>query len=412
MRSVTQGHIKGAISSIRNNKLRSMLTMLGIIVGVVSVVSIVSIGEGVKHQISAQIDHMGKDLITVRPGTPRANSGDSINNIGSLAPVSTVGTLSDGDIQTVAQANGVAKSAPLAIVGGQITGADHRAGNATIIATTDALPAALKAKIAFGANFDSTQNQAATAILGASVAARLFDDTVPLGRSFTIRGQEFNVAGIYDDFSTSAFSSDIDFNNAIFIPYDTAQRITDNSAKPYEILVRPKDIQQTDSVIRNVTHNLAATHGGQHDFSVLTHAQSAAASSGILNLLTALIGGVAAISLLVGGIGIMNIMLVSVTERMREIGIRKAVGATDRQILIQFVTEAAALSLAGGVLGIVVSFILDIMLRLATSLQPIISWQVVAAALFVSLVVGVVFGSMPALKAARKDPIDALRKDW
>jgi ABC-type antimicrobial peptide transport system permease subunit len=411
MKSVTQGHIKAATTSIRTNKMRSMLTMLGIIVGVVSVVSIVSIGEGVKHQIRSQIDHMGKDLITVRPGAVSKNNG-SIEGLGSLSTVSNVGTLSDRDIQTVARTPQVAHSAPLAIVGGQITGADHSAGNATIIATNDSLPAALKAKIAFGANLDSSVKQATTALLGARVAERMFDDGVPLGRSFTIRGEEFNVAGIYDDFETSAFSSDVDFNNAIFIPYDTAQRITDSSAKPYEILVRPSDPKNTDAVIRNLDHELATTRGGQHDFSVLTHAQSAAATSGILNLMTALIGGVAAISLLVGGIGIMNIMLVSVTERMHEIGIRKAVGATDRQILTQFMLEAATLSLSGGILGIIASFLLDIMLRLTTSLQPIITWQIVVMALLVSLVVGVIFGSMPALKAARKDPIEALRKEW
>ncbi|MEO6513643.1 MAG: ABC transporter permease [Candidatus Saccharimonadales bacterium] len=411
MKSVTQGHIKSAVRSIRTNKMRSMLTMLGIIVGVVSVVSIVSIGEGVKHQIRSQIDHMGKDLITVRPGAPSKNNG-SIAGVGSLSTITNVGTLSDRDVQTVARTTHVAQSAPLAVVGGQITGADHDAGGATIIATNDSLPAALRAKIAFGANLDSSVKQATTAILGARAAERMFDDGVPLGRSFTIRGEEFNVAGIYDDFETSAFSSDIDFNNAIFIPYDTAQRITDNSAKPYEILVRPAEHTNTDAVIRSLDHNLAATRGGQHDFSVLTHAQSAAATNGILNLMTALIGGVAAISLLVGGIGIMNIMLVSVTERMHEIGIRKAVGATDRQILTQFMLEAAVLSLSGGILGVIISFLLDIMLRLGTTLQPIITWQVVVMALLVSLLVGIIFGSMPALKAARKDPIEALRKEW
>jgi putative ABC transport system permease protein len=406
MKSVTQGHIKTATTSIRTNKMRSMLTMLGIIVGVVSVVSIVSIGEGVKHQIRSQIDHMGKDLITVRPGTSATSS------IGTLSSIPTVGTLSDRDIQTVSKTKNVAKSAPLAIVGGQITGADHAAGSATIIATNDSLPEALRAKIAFGANLDSSEKQATTAILGVRAAERMFDDGVPLGRSFMIRGEEFNVAGIYDDFTTSAFSSDIDFNNAVYIPYDTAQRITDGSAKPYEILVRPTDAGKTDEVIRSLNRNLATTRGGQRDFSVLTHAQSAETTSGILNLMTTLIGGVAAISLLVGGIGIMNIMLVSVAERMHEIGIRKAVGATDRQILMQFVTEAAVLSLAGGIIGVMVSFLLDVMLRLATDLQPVISWQVVVVALFVSLVVGVLFGSMPALKAARKDPIEALRKEW
>jgi putative ABC transport system permease protein len=410
MKTLIYGHVKTAINSVRNNKSRSMLTMLGVIVGVVSVVSIVSIGEGVKHQIRTQINHSGKDLIVVRPGAPIAGN-NALANANSLINANVAGSLNDQDLSAIQRTRDVLFDAPLSVVSGRVSGGDHNPGTIVVVGTTDKFAKALRQKITYGANFDPLNKQAPTALLGVRVADRMFDDPVPLGRSFYVRGQQFYVAGIFDTFESMPFSSDIDFNNAIYIPYDTAQQITNNSAPTYEILVQPTSADKIDGVIGDLKRTISATRGGQQDFSVLSRAESAAVSSGILNLLTALIGGVAAISLLVGGIGIMNIMLVSVTERMQEIGIRKAVGATNRQILVQFVTEAAVLSLVGGIIGVIVSFLIDIILRLTTTLQPIITWQVVLVALFVSLLVGVVFGSAPAMKAARKDPINALRND-
>lgn len=411
MKTLAYGHIKAAVRSVRSNKSRSILTMLGVVVGVVSVVSIVSIGEGVKHQIRLQINHYGRDLITVRPGAPSGNG--ALDSISSLVNVHQTGSLTSSDLQAASKTKGVEFTAPVAVVGGAVGGGDQPAGSVTVIGTTNRFADALHQKIAFGANFDPNNKQAPTAILGSRVAERMFDDPVPLGRSFTIRGQEFNVAGIFDDFATAPFSADVNFNNAIFIPLDTAQSITSSSAPIYEILVQPiaSHGQPDDHLVKTLQRNIAAERGGQTDFTVLTHAESASVTNNILNLLTALIGGVAAVSLLVGGVGIMNIMLVSVTERMHEIGIRKAVGATNRQILMQFVTEAAVLSLSGGIIGILLAYGIDMILRITTNLQPIISWQVVAVALLVSLLVGAIFGSAPALKAARKDPINALRNE-
>ena len=409
MKTLAYGHIKTAIGSVRANKSRSFLTMLGIVVGVVSVVSIISIGEGVKSQIRSQINHYGRDLITVRPGAETAHG--TFTDIKSLVNINHAGSLTSRDLLAVEHTQGVAYSVPLAIVGGSVNGGDHSPGSITVIGTTNRFASALNQKISFGANFDPANNAAPTAILGSRVAERMFDDPVPLGRSFTIRGEQFYVAGIFDDFATAPFSADVDFNNAVFIPYDTAQSISDNGASMYEILVEPRTSNHDDEMVNALTRNIAKARGGQHDFTVLTHAESASVTNDILSLLTALIGGVAAVSLLVGGIGIMNIMLVSVTERMHEIGIRKAVGATNRQILMQFVTEAAVLSLAGGILGIILAIIIDVILRLSTDLQPVTSWQIVLLALFVSMLVGVLFGSAPALKAARKDPINALRNE-
>jgi putative ABC transport system permease protein len=190
-----------------------------------------------------------------------------------------------------------------------------------------------------------------------------------------------------------------------------AERLSRGSAPTYAILVRANSSPQTAEVANSIRRNLGNTHGGQENFAVLTGNQDLTTSQAVLDLMTRLIGGIAAISLLVGGIGIMNVMLVSVTERMHEIGIRKAVGATNRQILSQFMIESGLLSLTGGVIGILLAFLIDLWLRLFTNFKPDISWQLVLLASGVSLLVGIIFGTVPALKAARKDPIQALRSE-
>jgi ABC-type antimicrobial peptide transport system permease subunit len=202
-----------------------------------------------------------------------------------------------------------------------------------------------------------------------------------------------------------------DFNDTIFIPYSTVKTLTQDNAQLYQILAKPERPDQLDSTVLSINDSLKAEHKGQQQFTVLRQDQSLAVTNTILDLLTKLIAGIAAVSLLVGGIGIMNVMLVSVAERMHEIGIRKALGASNRQIALQFMSEAIVLSMAGALIGILLSLAINFTLRMTTSLTPILTWQVVAGAALVSLAVGIIFGTAPAVKAARKDPIDALRNE-
>jgi putative ABC transport system permease protein len=246
-------------------------------------------------------------------------------------------------------------------------------------------------------------------VLGQNVANELFPGISPLGHSITFHGQSFVIVGVLNQFDIAPLSIDADFNNVIFIPYSTAQQIDPAGASLYEILVKPTNSSSTNRVESKIQNNLLAAHHGEQNFSVFTQTDELAAANHILNLMTDLIGAIAAISLLVGGIGIMNVMLVAVTERTQEIGIRKALGATNRQIVNQFLTEAVVISTYGGILGIIVSLLINLGLRIVTNLQPALSWQVILIATAVSVIVGIVFGIMPAVKAARKDPIDALR---
>lgn len=413
MKSMTRGNVKTAIKSLRANRMRTFLTMLGVIVGVVSVVSVVSIGEGVKQQISHQIDTVGKDLIIVRPGDVGSKNDAGTASISKLfGGLSVNGSLNAKDVAIIQKDTHVHAAVPLSVVGGSVTGTDSSAKGVTVLGAGPKLPEVLHANIAYGTYFANGEADVdSMAVLGTTAAAHMFDENVPLGRGLTIRGQNFITTGIFDALPSAPLESDVDFNNVVFISFATAQQLTHNNSPIYEILVRPKSPHDTSATIQSIDKALLAAHGGQRDFSVQTQQENLQSTSSVLNLLTALIGGVAAISLIVGGIGIMNIMLVSVTERMHEIGIRKAVGATNRQILQQFILESTLLSLAGGIVGIVICLLLELVLRLTTSLQPVVTWQISILALLVSVLVGAVFGSAPALKAARKDPIAALRNE-
>lgn len=408
-----RGNLKMAIVSLRAARMRNFLTMLGIIIGIVSVVTVVGIGAGVKSQVAKQINHFGKDLITVRPGHVAShNAASAIENTDLLFGLNSISGLTEKDLSTVKKSSHVTLAAPLGVVPGAVSvDGGPQQQNSLVLATNADLPGALNQAVLYGSFFGADSEQDNVAIIGRSAAQRLFQESVPLGRQFTFRGQSFIVRGIFADFDATPLSPTADFNNAIFIPYHTADRITGNSTQMYTILAKPDASKNATPAIAAVDRNLEKDHGGQHDFTVLNAQQNVATSTNVLNLLTSLITVVAFISLLVGGVGIMNIMLVSVTERMHEIGVRKAIGATNRQILSQFILEATVLSVAGGGIGMLMSLLVDLLLHAYTSLKPVISWEAMVVATLISVIIGVIFGAAPAIKAARKDPIEALRHE-
>jgi putative ABC transport system permease protein len=405
------GQIRSGAEAVKHNKLRSFWTMLGIVIGVTSVISIVAIGEGVKQQIGGQIHSLGSNLITIKTAEIHLGSGNGASYTSQLSGFSVSGSLTPKDIKTVSEVNGVSSSSPLTLVSGSVKGDGGVYGPGFVLGSSPDLPSLLNQSLAFGAFFSSDETNTNVAVLGQSAANGMFNENVPLGRTFTFHGQDFVVVGIFNQFTTDPFSQQADMNNAIFIPNGIAENISDNTAPTYEILAKANSPKLTKLTASNIQAALSSSHGGYNGFSVATGNQNFSSNNSILDLLTKLTAGVAAISLLVAGIGIMNVMLVSVSERVREIGIRKAVGATNKQILSQFMIEAGMLSFVGGVLGIGLAYLIDISIRTATDLQPVITWQIVVIAAGVSLLVGVVFGSIPAWQASRKDPIDALRAE-
>ncbi len=400
-----------ALAAIGAARWRSFLTMLGVIIGVTSVVTIVSLGEGVKHQLTGQIKHAGADLITIRGGrlATRDSSGKiaKVNLLDLFAGVN----LSDADYQTVQKIPDLSVVAPFAAVPGVPKSSDGQRGSgASIVATNNQGAQALNQNVIYGAFFEERDNDSPVAVIGKRVAEDLFKENVPIGKSFELRGQKLTVRGIFQEFEASPLTPGVDYNNAIFIPYTYAKQLAGGSLQPYQILVRPAKGQSVAQTADKLTSALTAAHGGQTDFTVLQAQDNIELAGSALNLLTSLVSAIAGISLFVGGIGIMNIMLVAVSERTHEIGIRKSVGATNQQILNQFLIEAVVLSGTGGILGVLASLLVNYLLRIFTPLQPVITLPIMGVAVLVALAVGVFFGITPALKAARKDPIEALRR--
>jgi putative ABC transport system permease protein len=412
MKSLTQGHLKAGINSVRNAKMRSFWTMLGVIIGVASVITVVSIGEGVKQQISGQIHHFGGNVITVRPAQLQTSSDSGSTGLNFLSGLNITAPLTAKDVAAVKHAKGVSASAPLTIATGSVQGENGAYKDGFVIGTSADLPSLLNQSLSYGSFLEDNQDEGLhVAILGQHAVDKMFNTDVPLGHSFTFHGERFILKGIFNQFPTTPLSQQADFNNAIFIPNDVAESLNNNTAPTYAILARAANDSQVTKVSSSVKQALSKSRGSTSSFAVLTGDQNLETSDSVLNLLTRLIAGIAAISLLVGGVGIMNVMLVSVAERMHEIGIRKALGATNRQILSQFVVESSVLTLTGGIIGIILALLTDVALRVFTNLKPAMSWQIVVIATAVSLLVGIIFGTVPAIKAARKDPIDALRSE-
>ncbi|MBC7581708.1 ABC transporter permease [Aeromicrobium sp.] len=405
MRLPLRDNLANARKMVRAHRTRSYMTMLGIVIGISSVVTVASIGEGIKQQVTGQINRSGDTLITIRPGADQKVRG----NLRSLIVPQATGSLSDADVTTVKKTVSVTQSAPLALVTGTLK-ADH--GNYTagsVVGAGNDLPKLVNQSIAYGSFFDEEDAEQDVVVLGAHASEALFDSQVPLGHTLMFRGKEFMVKGIFNEFPVVPLASDISYNDAVFIPYSTARQLTNNSAQPYELLAKTNSTKNVATTVNTLNKSLLKNHDGTQDFSVLRASDNLAATSSVLDLLTKLTIIAAGISLLVGGIGIMNITLVSVTERMREIGIRKAVGATNRQILNEFIAESVVLTLSGAFIGVFISLAINLVLRILTDLAPVVQWQVLLAATIVSMLIGIIFGSVPALKAARKDPIAALR---
>lgn len=408
---MAQGNYKQAIRTLRKAKWRSLLTMFGVIVGVVSVITTVSLGEGVKQQVLGQITKLGSDLITVRPGTivERDKSGTIIDVDIPASYGFGSGSLSESDLDVVSKLPHVKTVSPISYMNTSVQNNGTVYKDGLVLGTAPTIPELLGQKVEFGAYFSEGEQNRQVAVIGKRVAEQVFKENVPIGLTLSIRGQDFIVRGVFEEFEGSALGTGIDLNKSVFIPYPATKALAKGSPQIVQILMRPDKPENLSGLITDVNLALRRAHDGENDITVLKQDENLAVTNSLLNLLTTLVATIAGISLVVGGIGIMNIMLVSVSERTREIGIRKAVGATNRQIRSQFLVEASILSFVGGLVGVILSFLVNFLLRVGTNLKPVITWEVVVIAVGVSACVGIVFGLAPAMKAARKDPIEALR---
>lgn len=397
-----------AFAAIRATRFRSFLTMLGSILGVSSVIVVVGLGQGLRSQVSSQIGKLGSTLVIVQPGKKAHTTGFGIDSLqGMQAGIG--GVLTEQDLTSISKTAGVQTVAPVATMSGAPTADEHSFGAATVVGSNEHLPDILHQKVAYGTFFTKDDQDKNYAIIGPGAAAGIFGESVPIGKPFQIRGTEFIVQGVFEQMPVTPLAPSINFNNAVVIPYGKAKDISGGSLQINQVLITTTAAKNTPIVSNNISRLLTKNHGGQEDFTVLNQEEAVNISDGVFSQLTTFTTGVAAIALFVGSIGIMNIMFASVSERTREIGIRKAIGATNRQIVSQFVVEATTLSVLGGIIGIVLALAVIGLIRAASSLQPIISLPIIGISFGISLGAGLLAGILPAVKAARKDPIESLR---
>ena len=399
-----------ALRSLSANKMRSGLTMLGIIIGVMAVVAMLSIGQGAQAAITNQIDSIGTNLLFIRPGATQQGGVRSAE--GSAA------TLTQEDAQALTNVSNVVAVAPEVDSFGQVAYLGNNA-NARVIGVTPDYQNALNANVADGDFVSSSNVTANSAVvdLGAQVAQTLFNGAEPVGQMIRINNQLFRVIGVMQaKGGTGANNTD----NQIYVPITTAMSRLSRGGQfrgsntVSVINVKITDPSAQNQVVQDIGQILDQRHHvTQDDFTIQSQQDILNAANQVTGVLTIFLGGIAAISLIVGGIGIMNIMLVSVTERTREIGIRKAIGARKRDILAQFLTEATFLSLSGGLIGIafgalIARLISGVQLGSSTLTTVVAPSSVILAVVF-SAGVGLFFGSYPANRAASLHPIDALR---
>ncbi len=388
--------------SLMEHRLRSLLTVLGVVVGVASVLLLISIVQGVKAEVTQQIEQFGASLLFVVPG--RINAAQPFN------PMSILGlsTITTADVQAVQRVPGVRRAVPIMFIAGGARHGDRWAATAIVLATESAWQEIRRTPLAEGRFFTADEETERMCVLAHGVKQELFGNSPAVGKTVVVNRVPFRVLGVLARDDTSSIFGSAGWDTLIFLPLKSAHRAM-RSDQIHRIVVQATPGVEPESLIEGVKRAMRESHLGNEDFTVLTQKDLLKLIYTVLSLLQIALTGISSISLIVGGVGIMNIMLVSVTERTREIGIRKVAGARRRDIFWQFLVEAVILSLSGGVLGIIVATVAVEVFRRTSVLKPEITLGAVALAFGVSVMVGVIFGVAPAIRAARKEPAEALR---
>ena len=393
-----------ALRSIRRNLMRSFLTILGIVIGVSAVITMVTLGNGATVSIQNQISGLGTNLLQVRPGQRMGPGG----GVGGAA-------FKDTDADAIAQQiGGILAVAPESRASATVV-AGGRNWSTSIIGSTNAWLQTGNWTLRIGREFtdDELRAGAAVCVIGETVRRELYGTRDAVGEQLRVKAFSCEVVGVLASKGQGAFGNDQD--DTVLVPLRTLQRRVTGNTRVNTLLVSMKDGSEPERVKASLTQLLRElrklSDTDEDNFNVLDTKQLGEALSGTTKVMTTLLGAVAAVSLLVGGIGIMNIMLVSVTERTREIGLRLAIGALEREVLLQFLIEAVVLAALGGLIGIVLATAASLGLSVLMGVPYLFNPGVNLLSFVFSAGIGVVFGYFPARRAARMDPIDALRHE-
>jgi len=405
MRRMLLDHIENAYRNVRTNRGRSLLTTAGIAIGVASVTCILALSDGVSSMINNQVGSLDGHLMVIRPGLQNNDPNAYVNPVAQQS--FSTSSLTEADVAAVAKLPGVEASVPLMTLTGTLTSAHKTVKNYPALATTPDFIKTADVAIRTG-EFIGDVTSTTTAVIGTQLAIDLFNTDRPIGEQFTMRGVTFTVIGVIARADDPINFNNIDINSAVIFSIERGKLFHESRAQIQQIDVLTTT--DADDLSEKVHATLLSTHAGEEDFSVLTGDEINRPANQLYIAIIQVMAAIAAISLVVGGIGIMNIMLVGVAEQTREIGIRKAVGASNGSIVLQFLIESLMVSLFGGALGYLLGYVLAFVISTFLYFLPVFTWQTAAAALGMSVVVGVLFGLYPALKAARKDTIESLRQ--
>lgn len=399
-------HLRLACTSIKENRTRSFLTCLGIAIGIASIILILSLTGSISNLIANEVSDIGSDLIVVRPSTTKDSVTTVIEELTSTNSFQK-SNLALSDVPSIEKINQVTAVAPIAVAHSTITNEENTIASATILGTTPSFIAIEPLTLRYG-TFLNDKNKDNSVVIGHMLSLLLFNTSSPVGRTIKFHDKTFMVVGVLEEITETINFDNVDFNNALIMDAGILESLI-GSLQVQQINVRVASTDSLEEVSSNISSALTAAKLGDTNFTVAYGSEITHPASALLNIISGMLAIVAGVALVVGGIGVMNIMLVSVAERTHEIGIRKAVGASFGNILMQFMFESLILSILGGFLGIVLGYILAFLVSVITPFTPYISWQILIITLCTTLIVGILFGIYPALKAANKNPIESLK---
>ncbi len=402
---------KLALKNIFSNKKQSLLTMLGIIIGIASVITIISLGKGAESLITNQIKQIGTNLMAVIPGKSEDGGGPP-----PIARGIIITTLKEHDANLISQVHDVEGVVPI-VLGNAVLSSDIENEAISYWGVGYLYPFIQEVELKEGRFFSEReqQNNAKVVVLGSEIRDKFFGDKSAIGKNIKIDKQNFKVVGVFDKQGNSfIFNQD----NQVYIPYVTAQKILQGIDYLHVLRLKASNRDSIPFIQTQIEHILRKSHNiddpKNDDFSIRTQEQSLNTLNTVTQGLTIFLAAIAGISLIVGGVGIMNMMLVLVTRRTREIGLRKAIGAKKSNIIIQFLIETVLITVFGGIigilLGVLISFIISFIIQyLGYNWDFLISFISVVLAFSISIIVGIIFGLYPSIKAANLNPIEALR---